>query len=363
MNKSYFALVFASLLLFGQGCLSLAPNDGGIYRSLTKGETWEQKSQFLTIGGRTRNFNDLDILTITLDPQEHRTIYLGTSGEGLIYSYDGAGSWQQFPQLVGGVVKGIAVDAINKCVIYASVSNRIFKTFDCGRNWQQIWLDTREGASITALTADSNTSGLLFAGTKLGDILRSNDAGYTWVVVKRLDTAVVDILISPRDTHTVFVATQDRGIFKSTDSGRNWLDLGERFKQFGGSLAVNNLIFTDPSGSGLMFSSQYGLIRSFDGGSTWRPLTLLTPPGGATIRALAVNQKNPQEIYYATNTTFYRSFDGGVKWSNKQLPTSRQPTVLLVDPANPNLLYLGIMKTKEKGQLQFIKYDPDERGD
>ncbi len=359
MRRKKLFLTLASLLLIGQGCLRLAPDDGGLYRSVTKGEIWEQKSQLLTVGGQVRNFNNLDVLTLAIDPQEHRTIYAGTDGEGLLYSYDNGESWQQFAQLGGGTVRNVAVDALNKCVFYASVGNRVLKTFDCGRNWQQVFLDTRTGATVTALIADPTASGLLLAGTRLGDILITNDSGYTWTVVTRLTSPIVDILISPRDQHTVYVATQDRGIFKTTNSGKDWLDLSERFKQFSGANAVQDLVFIDKTGNGLMFSSPYGLIKSRDGGQSWQSLILLTPPGAASIRALAVNQDNPQEIYYASNTTFYRSFDGGVKWSNRQLPTSRQPTILLLDKTNPNIIFLGVLEPKEKKQFEFIKYEPE----
>lgn len=360
MNKSRFFLALISLTLIGQGCLRLKPNDGGVFRSVTKGELWEQKSQILSTGGRIRDFSNVDVLTLIIDPSDHRALYAGTNGQGIFYTYDGGESWQQFPQFSAGAVKAMAVDAVNKTIIYASVGNRIFKTFDGGRNWQQVFVDTRENALITTIAADPSSSGLLFAGNRAGDILRTNDGGFSWTVVKRLDNPIVKILVHPSNRFIVYAATEDRGIFKSSDNGAVWIDLNSGLKQFSGALSVKDLIFIDKGGEGLMFSSRYGLIRSYNGGLNWQPLSLLTPPGTATIRALAVNQNNNKEIYYATNSTFYRSFDAGVKWSNKQLPSSRQPSALLIDQVNPNVLYLGLIQIVENKQQSFFYFAPYE---
>jgi hypothetical protein len=60
-----------------------------------------------------------------------------------------------------------------------------------------------------------------------------------------------------------------------------------------------------------------------------------------------VNPKNANEIYYATPLTFYKSVDGGTKWETRKLPSTREPATLVIDPAAPNVFYLGFAPLKK----------------
>jgi len=88
------------------------------------------------------------------------------------------------------------------------------------------------------------------------------------------------------------------------------------------------------------------LVDSKDNGATWENIKLIQPDKGSTINAFAINPQNSLELYYVTNTTFFRSADGGATWTTKKLPTARAGQALLVDFANPTALYLGTKKLK-----------------
>jgi len=149
------------------------------------------------------------------------------------------------------------------------------------------------------------------------------------------------VIVKSTDTRVLFAATQDKGLWRSADGGLNWTDISQGLKQFGGAFVYRDLVLFDEKAEGLLLASQYGLIRSGNGGQTWQALNLLTPPNGADIKVTAVNPQNSREIYYATPTTLYKSADGGLKWVTKKLPSARVPTILKIDPADPKTLYLG----------------------
>ncbi|GAF89261.1 unnamed protein product, partial [marine sediment metagenome] len=46
------------------------------------------------------------------------------------------------------------------------------------------------------------------------------------------------------------------------------------------------------------------------------------------------------------NTTFYRSLDSGENWTTKKLPTTRAGWKLLIDPDNPDIIYMGVRSIK-----------------
>ena len=111
-------------------------------------------------------------------------------------------------------------------------------------------------------------------------------------------------------------------------------DLGSNFK---------DIIINEKDGA-IFIASAKMILRSRDNGFTWENLSLLPPEKDAVINSLAVNPNNSDEIYYATDTAFFRSADAGVTWATKKLPTKRSGRELLIDFNNPNVLYLGTKK-------------------
>ena len=109
-----------------------------------------------------------------------------------------------------------------------------------------------------------------------------------------------------------------------------------------------------PSSDGLMFAATaYGLLKSPDSGDTWTRINLITPSQQSSINSLAVNPKDPKEIYYVTNTTFYSSSDGGASWRTKKLPSTRAGWQLLVKPDEPSVLFMGMKKYLPSNGLGF----------
>ncbi|MBI5022648.1 MAG: hypothetical protein HZC05_00555 [Candidatus Magasanikbacteria bacterium] len=349
----FFGLILSALVLAGAGC-QIGPfsfgksgatgNDGGIYKSQDKADTWAQKTQILAVAGAIKNFGNINIISFAFDPSDHNAIYAGSAGNGLFYSYDAGASWQQPTQITAGAIRSIAIDPKNKCVIYLAVGNQILKSVDCNRNFVSIYQETRVDVALNQIVIDSYNSANLFLGNSAGDLLKSSDGGKSWVVIRHFDNAIAKMVMNPLDMRKIYVATQDYGIFRTGDSGASWVDLNQGLKQYGGAFVFRDLILMDAKAESLLLSSQYGLIKSGDGGVSWTALQLLTPPSGADIKVVAVNPQNPKEIFYATPSTFYKSFDGGVKWTTKKLPSTRQPTVLINDPVEPKVMYTAFLK-------------------
>lgn len=352
MKKIYFVfLLLVVLVLTGQGCISFggtggrAGVDGGIFKSTDKGENWQQKVALAAV--KPSAIANVNVVTMVFDPQDSRTIYLGTAENGLFYTTDGGEAWLLAGALSGGRIGAVAVDAKDKCNVYAATGNRIFKTSDCTRTWQNIYIDTRADQTVTALAIDFYNSSVIYAGLSGGDMLKSTDSGASWTVIKRFENQVAKILVNYYDTRIIYVGTSGAGIWKSTDSGASWVDLGEGLNKYDGAREFKNLVLDFSKRDALVLASKYGLTRTTDGGASWQPINLLTPPGSVDLFSLALNPQNGNEIYYGTTSTLYKSSDGGVKWVTRKLPTSRAATYLLVDPNNGNIVYLGTTKFKK----------------
>lgn len=345
-------IISAFFVLGGVGCIQIdfsgegTGNDGGVFRSVDKGAEWTQKVNVLTTSERVKTMGNIDVLSLAMDPQDNKALYLGSENNGLYYSYDGGESWSRAPTLQRGDIPSIAVSPNQKCTIYAAYENKVIKSIDCSRSWKVIYFESRTENKIIALSIDSNNPSIIYAGSSTGDVLKSNDAGSSWTPIGRFKNPIEKILIAPYDSAIVYVATANKGIFKTTNGGGSWDELLKNFSEFKGSSSYQDIQFDLSAKESLIYGSKYGLLKTADGGQTWQAIELLTPPSSALIYSLGINPKNGNDIFYSTATTFYRTLDGGNKWITKKLPTSRACFVILIDPVNSNIMYMGVRRIK-----------------
>lgn len=342
----------ALLLTLGVGCVQFsgAPSggaDGGVFKSVDKAASWTQKSAIASVGA-PRSFAGLNVSALAQDPGDPRALYAGSDTQGLFYSLDAGESWHHAETLGRLPVSAVVVNPQDKCVVLVAVGNRIHRTSDCVRTWQNVYVDPRPDALIRDIVFDHFTRGVVFAGSSKGDLLRSGDGGDSWSPVHRFENDVTRLLMSSRDSRVMYVATRNRGLWRTSDAGANWTDLTPNLGEFSGA-TENILLAEDPSaGDALVMASNYGLLRTTDGGASWQAIPLLTPPRSTVIHSLAVSPKDSRAIYYGTGSTYYRTSDGGVKWVTSGNPTSRAPTALMVDNVNDSVLYMGTTLLRQR---------------
>jgi hypothetical protein len=154
-------------------------------------------------------------------PSLGRQMYLFTEWEGLFCSYDG-GQW--FYPVAGGLPKSVrALTEAPGGGLYASGGDGIFASENKGRSWWHV----DEKATFIAgefiqLLADPLNPERLFALTRSGRLLRSENGGRQW------DLLLQQIPIRGRqlcwgvNSQELLVATS-RGILCSIDGGENWV--------------------------------------------------------------------------------------------------------------------------------------------
>ena len=148
-------------------------------------------------------------------------------------------------------------------------------------------------------------------------------------------------------------------------NGTVWAPIGPNPMNEGG-VEYNGLVTTiavNPNNASMLYlgTVQGGVWRSDDGGDHWRPLfdhqpaTGIGEPGG-----IAIDPNNTDTIYVGTSgggrqptAGLFKSTDGGASWIvlGSGYPAGNNGTasqfakqnifVVLVDPANSNVLYLG----------------------
>ncbi|HEX5732027.1 MAG TPA: glycoside hydrolase [Blastocatellia bacterium] len=189
-------------------------------------------------------------------------------------------------------------------VFYIGVNNGgVWKTKDFGRTWTPIFDDQPTGSIGDLAVAQSNPNviyvgsgeGLQRPDLSTGDgIYKSTDGGATWRNMGlRSAQQIGSIIIDPKDENRIFVAAlghpygpnEERGVYRSTDGGATWRRVLYKDENTGAiqvEFDPNNsqIIYADlwaarqgPWENGAWQGPASGLYKSTDGGETWRQLT------------------------------------------------------------------------------------------
>ncbi|TDS18790.1 photosystem II stability/assembly factor-like uncharacterized protein [Maribacter caenipelagi] len=233
---------------------------------------------------------------------------------------------------------------------FGAAGGGVWKTLDGGRTWDNI-SDGYFGGSIGAVEVAKSDPNVIYVGggekTLRGNVSsgygvwKTEDAGKTWASAGLEKSRHVPRLrVHPTDYNTVYAAvlgdiykpTKDRGIYKSTDGGKNWKQVLFVNEQAG---AVD-LTF-DPNNPRILYASTwhaqrtpYSLIsggdgsalwKSMDSGETWTEISKNEgfPTDTLGIIGVTVSPKNSEKVWAIVENKekggLYRSEDGGKTWS------------------------------------------------
>ena len=305
---------------------------------------------------------------------------------------------------------------------FGAVGGGLWKTTDAGENWMPVTDGQIKSASVGAVAVSDSNPDIVFIGMgescirgniMPGDgVYKSTDAGKTWTHVGFADSqAISKIRIHPTNPDIVYVASfgkygapsEERGVFKSTDGGKNWKKTLFRDTRTG---AVDLSI--DVKNPNVIYAALWeayrveyqmssggpgsGLFKSTDGGETWTELTRSPglPSGVVGKIGVSVSAADPSRVYalienekgglfssddagktwalvndnrnirqrafyythvaadpvakdtvYMLNVSAYRSTDGGKTMENFGQGTHGDHHDLWIDPDNPRHLVIG----------------------
>ena len=293
---------------------------------------------------------------------------------------------------VGGGRATVVVGVPGKPNIYyaGTGGGGVFLTQDGGISWKPIF-EKEPTVSIGAIALAPSNPNLIWVGTGEKNIRNdvitgkgvyfSSDAGTTWKFMGLRDAGQIsNIEIDPRDPNTVFVGVLghawgpnvDRGVFRTTDGGKNWqkvlfiddqtgvisliMDPGNPEVLFAGAWRVRRYPWMLDSGG-----TSGGIFRSTDAGTTWTKLTEGLPEGLTGRIGLGAAPSNPRHIYALIDSkkgVLWDSTDLGDHWrmvSNNHNLAARgfYFTELKVSPNDENKVYFlsyNIMLSEDGGK-------------
>ena len=128
-----------------------------------------------------------------------------TMGRGsTLKSVDGAQSWRRLSSLNASFVLSLAIDPVNRNVVYAGTGEGVAKSSDGGQTWTY---STDIPIAVWALAIDPFTTSTIYAATNVL-VLRSRDSGTTWTPIGLYGAAVTSLAIDPTAPNTIYAGTQ-----------------------------------------------------------------------------------------------------------------------------------------------------------
>jgi photosystem II stability/assembly factor-like uncharacterized protein len=231
--------------------------------------------------------------------------------------------------------------------LYAATGEAAARLDESGDGWRVTALLPGSGAQCIA--ANPTDADVAYAGLRDGGVRRTADGGATWTDCGLPDPAVYSIAVSAADG-TVYAGTEPSRLFRSRDAGDTWepldalLELPSRPTwSFPPRPWTSHVRWIAPSPHDpallLVGIELGGLMRSADGGATWRD-----HPGGAQrdVHSLTWHPTEPGRAYEAGGGGAASSVDGGLTWQPADTGRDRHYTwSVAAEPGDPARWYVS----------------------
>jgi photosystem II stability/assembly factor-like uncharacterized protein len=210
----------------------------------------------------------------------------------------------------------------------AAATGGIFKSINNGTTWNPIF-DQANAVSIGDIAISQSNPNVIYVGTgentstrsaHYGDgVYKSTDAGKTWTNVGLKESKRIgQIAIDPKNPDVVYVASMgylyqpggEKGIYKTTDGGKTWTQVLKGDNDTTGFIDIQ----MDPKDPKTLYAAAHDRLRrawiirengpgaaiykTTDSGKTWKKLTGGLPSGNDVGRiGIAIYSKDPKQLY------------------------------------------------------------------
>jgi photosystem II stability/assembly factor-like uncharacterized protein len=241
----------------------------------------------------------------------------------------------------------------------------------------------------------------VYVGAASGGVWKSVNGGTTFKPVfdKQSVQSIGAVTIDPTNPKVIWVGTGETwarnsvsigdGIYKSTDGGDNWTNLGLKESERISKILVDptdpNTVYAAVTGKLWSDSDERGLYKTTDGGKTWTKI-LKGANASTGCAMISMDRQNPKTLFACmwdfrrkgwtfrsggdspaafSGSGFFKTTDGGATWSDlnektaKGLPSKPWGRLAVaIAPSKPNVIYAFVEAEPPKNGL----YRSDDGG-
>src|SRR5271166_2398840 len=299
--------------------LAMAPSDhntlaigalDGVFRSRDDGATWQRISPenpfAIENHSSLRNF-----VSVAIDPQNPDVLYAGTRHLPWKTS-DGGVNWHNLKEgiLDDSDVFSIIVDPKVPSRVYASACSGIYKSDNGAELFHRVQGLPHSAIRTRVLHQDPQHPGPVYAGTT-GGLWKTVDGGTKWSLVSSPDVIVNDVLIDPRNSNHVLVATDLRGVLVSNDGFAHYTSSNRGFTHRAVGAVIADRKDPNRLYVGVMNDKEMGgFFISDDAGRNWRQ----SNRGLAERDILSVQQAENGVVFAGTNHGIFSLASLNASW-------------------------------------------------
>ena len=267
--------------------------------------------------------------------------------------------------------------------VFSAFTQQVDSRFTDGLRWRMIG-PHRAGRTVGVTGVPSQPS-VFYIGVNNGGVWKTNDYGHTWNPIFDSEStgSVGDVVVAPSNPNVIYVGSGEgiqrpdlsvgNGLYKSTDAGKTWTNMGLQDAQQIGGITVDpkneNKIFVAALGHPYGPNKERGVYRSLDGGKTLEQVFYINENTGAIQVTIDPNNSNivyadiwaarqgPWEngAWNGEESGLIKSEDGGTTWRKltKGLPTTKEHGLgrigFTIAPSNSKRMFATVDAEKNGG--------------
>ena len=296
-----------------------AGNDGGVFKSVDNGATWQNKNSNLA----TLQFTGFDV-----DIRNDQNIQGGMQDNNKAFTTNGGTNraWTATDRGDGGFS---LIDPFRSQIWYGTRQNGTFQRNDQGAGGSNDWpiktigLDQQERRLFyIPITVDNATEGVLYLG--MSRVYRTADRGEQWVPIStdlsKGQGYVSAIAVARTAPNVLYVGTSDGNLHVSRNSGGSWTNVAKaplpnRYVSWIDVLPTDpNVAYVVYNGFNSHTPGEPGhVFRTADGGASWQDISSNLPDIPALT--LLLDPGRPNTLYIGTDTGVFQTQDDGRSWA------------------------------------------------
>ncbi|HEX7961309.1 MAG TPA: transcriptional regulator, partial [Terriglobales bacterium] len=204
---------------------------------------------------------------------------------------DGGKNWSHMKEGIidDSDVFSIIVDPRNANNIYLSACSGIYKSENAGTLFHKIQGIPFSARRTRVLQQDPSDSNVVYAGTTEG-LWKTADAGRTWKRMTAPNVIVNDVLVDPRHSQRVLLATDRSGVQASNNAGLSFTGSNAGFAHRQVATVIADHHDSSILYAGLINDKEYGgVFKTSDSGAHWTQMS--SGLSGRDVFALAQDEK------------------------------------------------------------------------